>query len=255
VHRAMDHAGAVVGPLVAALLLALGVSLRTVILAAIVPGLLALVTLLLVKEPEALEVPPMSGMRAKVAAAGAAARLPKPLRSYLLVMLVFSLGNSSDAFLLLRAQELGVATASLPLLWMVLHVVKLSASYVGGGFADRLPRRALIAAGFCIYSICYFGLGHATTALQAWLWFCLYGVYYGLTEPAERAVVKELGLPRDQGLAYGAYHFVVGISAVPAGLLSGYLWQRYGAATALSTGAGLALLAAVLLVVTPRAAS
>ncbi len=250
-HRAMDHAGAVVGPLVASILLALGCSLRTVILAAIVPGLLALLALWFVKEPEPIDVPPTSGTRPREGLRPSPRTIPRSLRWYLAVLLLFSLGNSSDAFLLLRAHELGIAPASIPLLWMVLHVIKLASSYIGGGFADRLPRRSLISVGWCIYAGCYFALGQATSALQAWVLFCVYGVYYGLTEPAERAVIKELAPPGAQGLAFGAYHFVVGIAAIPAGLLAGQLWQRFGAAAALSTGAGLALFAALLLLFIP----
>ncbi|HEV8247955.1 MAG TPA: MFS transporter [Polyangiaceae bacterium] len=247
-HRAMDHAGAVLGPLVAAGLLALGLPLRSVILAAIVPGLLALLVLAFVKEPAPREGPPPSK---NLASRAGVKNLPRPLRHYLGVLFLFSLGNSSDAFLLLRARELGVAVTSIPLLWTALHVAKLTSSYAGGTLADRLPRRALIASGWCIYAGCYFALGRATAAWQAWLLFCVYGTYYGLTEPAERAVIKELAPVRAQGLAFGAYHFVVGISAVPAGLLAGQLWKHFGAAAALSLGAALALLSAVLLLLMP----
>ncbi len=250
-HRAMDHAGAVIGPLVASVLLALGFSLRTVILAAIVPGLLALVALYFVHEPEPIDAPPTSGMRTRTGHRPGLGSLPRGLRFYLAVVLLFSLGNSSDVFLLMRAQELGIAPTSIPLLWMALHVIKLTSSYIGGGFADRLPRRSLISVGWCIYAGCYFALGFATSALQAWVLFCVYGLYYGLTEPAERAVIKELAPLGAQGMAYGAYHFVVGIAAIPAGLLTGQLWQRFGAAAALSTGAVLALFAALLLLFIP----
>lgn len=260
-HRAMDHAGAVVGPLVAAGLLGLGLELRDVFLATIVPGALAMIALLVVREP-ARPAPALRGDApatvddaagtATVAPASApsspARALPGPLRRYLVVLAIFALGNSSDAFLLLRASELGVATAALPILWSVFHVVKLVSAYVGGGWADRVPRTRLVLAGWAIYAATYLAFGLAAEAWHAWALFVAYGLFFGLTEPAEKALVKDLAPEAVRGRAFGAYHFVLGACAVPAGLLTGWLWQTWSAFVALAVGAGLAAVAAVALV-------
>lgn len=240
-HRAMDHAGAVVGPIIATALLAAGVELRTVFLVAIVPGVLSVLSVLAVREPP--EPPRPSGTpRERVAP-----RMPSSLRTYLLILAVFALGNSSDAFLLLRARELGVPVALIPMLWMVLHVSKLVSSYLGGGWADRVPRRRLVVIGWAVYALTYLALGLASEAWQAWALFVVYGAYYGLTEPAEKALVKELAPAELRGRAYGFYNFIGGAMAVPAGLLTGWVWDAVSPLAALSIGAVLAAVSAVLL--------
>ncbi|MDQ3034867.1 MAG: MFS transporter [Myxococcota bacterium] len=241
-HRAMDHAGAVVGPIVATALLAAGVELRTVFLVAIVPGVLSVLCVLAVREPPA-PLPSEGAPRAR-----STRRMPTSLRTYLLVLAVFALGNSSDAFLLLRARDLGVPVALIPMLWMVLHVSKLVSSYIGGGWADRVPRRRLVVIGWAVYALTYLALGLATEAWHAWALFVVYGAYYGLTEPAEKALVKELAPDELRGRAYGFYNFIGGAMAVPAGLLTGWVWDAVSPLAALSIGAALAALAAVLLI-------
>ena len=275
-HRAMDHAGAVVGPLVAAGLLGLGLELRDVFLATIVPGALAMIALAVVREPrpitpalpgdapatvdDAAGTTAIAATTSPVAATPAASApaasppgpprraLPPPLRRYLIALAIFALGHSSDAFLLLRASELGVATAALPLLWSAFHVVKLISAYVGGGWADRVPRTRLVLAGWAIYAATYLAFGLASQAWHAWALFLAYGLFFGLTEPAEKALVKDLAPEAVRGRAFGAYHFVLGASAVPAGLLTGWLWQTWSALVALATGAALAAVAAVALI-------
>jgi len=244
-HRAMDHMGAVVGPLVATGLLGLGWSLRSVFLATIVPGLLAVACVLIVRAPRS-EGGPASGTASSV-------RLPRRLRGYVAILGLFALGNSSDAFLLLRAREIGVAVAALPLLWAAFHVVKAAFSYVAGDWSDRLPRVQLIASGWMVYALAYLGFGIATAPWQAWALFVVYGAYYGLTEPAEKALVRDLAPAEARGRAFGLYHFVIGIAAVPAGLLTGTLWQAWGAPLALGIGAALAALASGALALWARA--
>lgn len=241
-HRAMDHAGAVVGPLIAAGLLGLGLSVRDVFLAAAVPGALAMVALIAVREPTSTR-PAVASFEAPVPSDGR--RLPPPLRRFLVVLGVFALGNSSDAFLLLRARELGVAAAVLPLLWAAFHVVKLISSWLGGAWADRVPRTRLVVAGWGVYAVTYVGFALAREPWHAWVLFLLYGTFFGLTEPAEKALVKDLAPLPVRGRAFGAYHFVVGASAVPAGLLTGWLWQTFGAGLSLQVGATLAATAAM----------
>ena len=159
--------------------------------------------------------------------------LTRTLVSYLGILAVFSLGNSSDAFLLLRARNLGLTTAQIPVLWSVLNLSKVVWAYLGG---DAV-----------VYALVYLGLGRATQAWHVWALFVLYGVFYGLTEPVEKALVRDLAPADQRGRAYGAYNFVVGVTALPAGLLMGVLWRVWGAAHALEVGAALAAVSGVAL--------
>jgi MFS family permease len=242
-HRAMDHAGAVIGPLIATALLSFGWSLRNVFWIAFIPGVLSVISVATVREPS-IEPALRDTRRTREQL-----RLPGSLRSYLAILFVFSLGNSSDAFLLLRAKELGVSIASLPLLWTVFHIAKLVSSYLGGGWADRIERPKLIVTGWLVYAATYFAFGCATQSWHAWALFIIYGTYYGLTEPAEKALVKDLVPSAVRGRAYGFYNFVIGVSAIPAGLLTGWLWQTWSPLVALSTGAVVAAASSLMLII------
>ncbi len=244
-HQAMDHAGAVVGPLIATGLLAIGITLRHVFLLAIIPGAIATAIVLFVRDSPAPAKP--KGERTGFFAT--LSELPPRLKSYLAILTLFSLGNSSDAFLLLRARDLGVATALIPILWSVFHVAKVGSAFVGGGAADRMPRVRLILLGWVVYAVTYLGFGLATTTWQVWALFIVYGVYYGLTEPVEKAMVRDLAPGELRGGAYGAYNFVIGASALPAGLLTGWLWQAYGPGVALGVGGVVSAVAGALLLV------
>jgi MFS family permease len=238
-HQAMDHLGAVVGPLLATALVGAGLSLRGVFWVAVIPGAIATALVAAVREP-ARPAP-----AAKTAAAGGPRLMSRTLVSYLAILALFSLGNSSDAFLLYRAHELGLADAQLPILWSVFNLSRVLWAYGAGHLADRMPRAPLIAGGWVVYALVYTGLGRATAAWQVWALFILYGVFYGLTEPVEKAMVKDLVREDERGRAYGAYNFVVGITALPAGLLTGALWKAWGPAVALEAGAALAGVAGV----------
>jgi MFS family permease len=243
-HQAMDNAGAVLGPLFATGMLAAGLSIRGVFWVAVIPGAIATALVAAVPEPPRAPPPPPDAR----ASAGAPAPLLTPtLTSYLGILALFSLGNSSDAFLLLRARSLGLPTTQVPILWAVLNLSKVVWAYLGGDLADRVPRARLIAAGWLVYAVVYTGLGRATAAWQVWVLFIVYGVFYGLTEPVEKALLKDLVRADQRGRAYGAYNFVVGITALPAGLLTGALWKLSGPAVALELGAALAGIAGVLL--------
>jgi MFS family permease len=245
-HQAMDHAGAVVGPLFATGMLALGLSMRGVFWVAVIPGAIATALVAAVREP-----PRQTPARKEAGGerAATAAVLTPTLTTYLGILALFSLGNSSDAFLLLRARSLGLPTAQVPILWAALNLSKVVWAYLGGDLADRMRRARLIAAGWLVYALVYLGLGRATDAWQVWVLFCVYGVFYGLTEPVEKALVKDLVREDQRGRAYGAYNFVVGITALPAGLLTGALWNTWGPAVALELGAALAGAAGALLLV------
>ena len=240
-HRAMDHTGAVIGPLVASALLWLGLELRSVFALAAVPALLSVLVLVAgVPEPSGAGVAASAAMPADPAA-----RLPGGFRRYLAVLAVFTLGNSSDAFLILRAQEAGVGLAAIPLLWTFHHLAKAATSTSGGALSDRVGRKRAIAAGWAIHAATYAGFAFATSVWQVWALFGVYGLHHAFTEGPERALVAELAGPSARGRAFGLFHAVTGGMLLPASLVTGALWQAYGAEAALATGAGLAGLAAV----------
>lgn len=238
-HRAADHAGAVVGPLAAFALMAWGgVSLRTVFLLAAIPAAAAMVVLLAFVREAARTAG--SGRRPGLGRAGLSPRFA----AYLGVLFVFTLGNSTDALLILRASELGVPASLTLLLWAMLHVVKSAASTPGGMLSDRLGRRPLIIGGWLVYAAVYLGFGLATEAWQAWALFAAYGLYFGMTEGVEKALVADLVPANVRGAAFGWFNLTIGIAALPASVLFGGIWQAWGAPVAFATGAGLAVLAA-----------
>ncbi len=248
-HRSMDHLGAVAGPALAFGLLAmLGERLRTIFLLAAIPGFLSVLILVLWVSEVQVE-------RAASREPRRAARLDGQLIRFLLVVTLFTLGNSSDAFLLLRARDVGIAVAHLPLLWMFFHVIKAATGMPGGILSDLRGRRGAIIAGWLIYALAYLGFGAASHPWQIWALFAFYGLYFGLTEGVERALIADLVPAERQASAFGVYHFCIGIAALPSSLLMGYLYQRFGAGIAFTTGAILAALAALLLLTLLRPSS
>jgi MFS family permease len=243
-HRAMDHAGATLGPLLASAALLLGASLRAVFALALLPGLLALGVLVLgVREP---------GSPAPVAptsrdGAPAKAALPRAFRRFLGVLALFTLGNSSDAFLLLRAQDAGVSLSAIPLLWTFHHLVKAALSTLGGVFSDRQGRRRAIVGGWAAYALAYLGFASAPNVPSVFALFALYGLSHALTEGPEKALVADLAGAEARGKAFGLYHAVTGAAVLPGNLLTGWLWQRFSAGAALGVGAALAAASALLL--------
>lgn len=241
-HRAMDHAGALLGPLLATLLLATWTSdLRRVFWLAAIPGVLAV--LLIVAGVR--ENPPVASLRPATTGLG-----PLPagvLRRYLLILLLFTLGNSSDAFLLLKASAAGLSPVAIALLWSVFHAVKMCSVFPLGALSDRIGRRGMIIAGWLVYAAVYAGFALAGSPAAIWGLFCVYGLFYGLTEGVEKALLTDLADPAQRGTAFGWYHAALGLGALPASLLFGLLWQQFGAAIAFNVGAALALVAALLL--------
>ena len=238
-HRAADHTGAVAGPIVAyALLTWGGVSLRTVFLLAAIPAAAAMIALLFgVKESKREATKNKSPSLAR-------SGLDRKFWSYLAVLMLFTLGNSTDALLILRATDLGVSVALIPVLWAVLHVVKALSSTPGGVLSDRLGRRPLIIGGWMVYAAVYLGFAFASATWHAWALFIVYGLYFGMTEGVEKALVADLVSSNVRGAAFGWYNLTIGLAALPASLIFGGLWQAYGAATAFVVGASLALVAA-----------
>jgi predicted MFS family arabinose efflux permease len=158
------------------------------------------------------------------------------------------LGNYSDSFLLVRAGELGVPTALLPVLWCVFHVAKSSLTNLSGRWIDRLGPRPMIWAGWLVYAATYLAFAFASAAWQVWALFLIYAVYYALAEPSEKTLVAAVVGPEARGLAYGWFNFTIGIAALPASLIFGIVYQQFGAVAAFGMGAALALVAAALLI-------
>lgn len=241
-HRAMDHLGSAIGPLLAtAFLLWRPGDLRTLFLLTIVPGLIVVLLLVL-----GLRAP---GVHEHQEPTGDDAHEPlgRNFAWYLAVLCLFTLGNSSDAFLLVRAEELGVHVAYLPLLWLMFSLLKAVGNLAVGGAVHRLGPLRLIQVGWLCYAAVYMGFAGATQYYEAWLLFAAYAVFFALTEPAEKTLVANLVPAHRRGLAYGWFNLALGIAALPSSLLFGWLYDRYGALGAFGFGAGLALLASLLL--------
>ena len=251
-HRAMDHAGAIVGPLVAtAILFAAPGEYRFLFTLTIIPGAIAVVLLFFVPEPDALAKPhtPRTLKRALYPRSDETpvSRDSKQFLAFLAILLLFSLGNSADAFLLLRlSEELGSATY-VPLLWSALHVVKASLSTWGGTLSDRVGRRRVILVGWLLYALVYMGFAVADSARTLIAWFLVYGVFFALTEGTEKALVADLAPADRHGLAFGLYNTALGIGALTASVVFGLLYERFGASVAFGSGAALAAAAAALL--------
>ncbi|MFL5485067.1 MAG: MFS transporter [Gemmatimonadaceae bacterium] len=259
-HAAADNAGAVLGPLVAFMILRLhGVgtldtsrylgahdehAIRNVFWLAAIPAAIAMLVLVFV----VTDVPRDSRdseVRAGVAIGDT--RLSRRFWAYLLVVLLFTLGNSTDAFLLLRANQLGVPVALAPILWAVLNFVKAATGTYGGQLSDRLGRKPLIVGGWLLYAAVYFAFARAGAPWQAWALFAVYGIFYGMTEGTEKALVADLVPKSRRGSAFGWYNLAIGLGALPASLIFGAIWDRSGASSAFLFGATLALVAAVLM--------
>jgi MFS family permease len=241
-HRAMDHLGAAIGPLLgAAFLWAWPGQLRTMFLITLIPGL-AVVGLVVwgLREP-ASHIASSEPLRLTLRP------FDRNFRVYLLALVIFALGNSSDVFLLVRAGELGVPPATLPLLWCAFHVVKSVGNLLAGGAVDKLGSRPLIFGGWAVYTVIYIAFAFAASAWQVWILFLSYGLFYALTEPAEKTFVTALVGSERQGLAFGWFNFAIGIAALPSSVSFGWLYDVYGSRVAFGWGAGLACLAALIL--------
>jgi MFS family permease len=260
-HAAADNAGAVLGPLLAFMLLKLqGVgsfdgtkrllphdeqALRNVFWLAAVPGIIAMVVLIIVVRDVPHRAAEDKTAEASIGDIGGG--LTKRFWAYLVVVLVFTLGNSTDAFLLLRANQLGVPVAMAPILWALLNFVKSATGTYGGQLSDTIGRKPLIVGGWLLYAAVYFAFGWAAAAWQAWALFAVYGIFYGMTEGTEKALVADIVPRARRGSAFGWYNLAIGLGALPASLMFGAIWDRAGAPSAFVFGASLALIAALLM--------
>ncbi|MCH7343466.1 MFS transporter [Pelomonas sp. CA6] len=242
-HRAMDNAGAVIGPLLAAALLAGQFPLRDIFLWSLLPGLVCLALALALREPRAGAQEPAPRFEWTLA------DLPPAFRRYLVVVALFTLGNSSNMFLLLRARELGMPQAQVPLLWAGVSAVAMLLSTPLSALSDRWGRWPVLTLGWLAYALIYLGLGWLSSGdgVSLALLFAGYGVFLAATEGVEKALVADLVPQARRGTAYGWFNLVSGAMLLPASLVFGTLYQGLGPATAFATSAACALVAAVLL--------
>jgi MFS family permease len=240
--QAMDSAGAIAGPLVAWLLV-MHVGLRGVFLAAAIPGMLSILVVTL---------------WAKETGAGGKKRVPEELGAslsprlssrfyYLLAAVgIFSLGNSSDMFLVLRAQDVGIAAKSAPLLGLVFNITYTVFSWPAGKLSDRIPRRMLVAGGYVVFAFVYYIFGSAPGKPAIWAAMAFYGLYYAMTTPVLKAMVVQAAPNDARGRALGLFYFVSSVMALSASIATGELWKHFGARVPFYLSAGLAAVAAVL---------
>lgn len=245
-HRALDTAGAVAGPLVGVVLLAYGLSLRDVLWISAVSGIVAVVLVRRVREAPATRV-----------VVGGASSGPEPrlLPGYWAVLafaVVFSLGNSSNAFLLLRASDLGLSTTLVILAYALYNAVYALGSWPLGSWSDRVPRAAVIAGGVALYVLVYAGLALATESRAVWPLFALYGLYVAASDGVLKAWVADHVEGPLGGTAYGIYGGLVGAALLAASLLGGILWTAVSPSATFWVGASFALASLPLLLVAAR---
>lgn len=254
-HRAMDHAGAVLGPVAAFILLKmLGLPLRTLFLLAAVPAVVVIVIIVVFVREGSKGYDSGQGVshdkdKHKISGSIKVSRDSNVRKNYglfLTAVVVFTLGNSTDAFLLLRLSNAGVDASVVVLLWSGFHVMKMLSTYIGGSISDRVGRKPMVVAGWLYYAAIYMMFALIADRNTLITVFLLYGVYFGLTEPSERAWVSSLVPESLRGRAFGYYHGAVGIASLPASLLFGLIWQVWGFEYAFITGSLLAFLASFL---------
>jgi MFS family permease len=263
-NRAADHLGAVFGPVCASLLLYFlaenptspsAQEYRQVFLYASIPVIIGLFVIAFGVKEEKRLTDEFSNHKIKLSLK----EFDGNFKRFLIVIALFTLSNSTDAFLLLRAEQAGVAVAALPLLWMTLHFSKVIFSLIGGDLSDKFGRKTMIFAGWIVYTLVYAGFAFVTAEWQAWALFIIYGIYFGLTEGTEKAFVADLvETPEKRGTAYGFYNLAFSITVFPASLIFGAIWTGFGAEYAFIISAIISICAAFLLLtvqkkVEPRA--
>ena len=251
-NRAADHLGAVFGPIIAFVLLSYFASdpntptaqdYRQVFLYASIPVVLGLFVIVFFVHEKPKEATDSLAPKIKLSLK----EFDGNFKRFLVVIALFTLSNSTDAFLLLRAEQTGIAVAVLPLLWMFLHFSKVIFSLIGGDLSDKFGRKTLIFTGWIVYALVYAGFAFVNAAWQTWALFLIYGIYFGLTEGVEKALVADLVPPEKRGTAFGFYNLAFSITVFPASLLFGAIWTEFGASAAFLISACISLFAAVML--------
>ena len=247
-QRLLDTMGSVVGPLLAAaVLLFFGSSLascRKIFLLSAIPGFIALLIIIFfVREAAKLKIDKsVTEIKTSIFA------LPKDFYFLLLAITIFSLGNSTDAFLLLRAQNLGFRLALIPIVYAAYYLVYALLSYPIGILSDKIGKKKIIVAGWGFYALAYFGFAAATQAWQVWPLFILYGIFYAATDGSGRALTADTVKPEHHGFAFGLYNTAIALAALPASIFAGWLWDKYSPAAAFNFGALMSILAIVIFV-------
>jgi MFS family permease len=242
-HRSMDHLGAIIGPFISILILNFFTKdLRTLFLLAFIPAVISVIIIFFfVEEKHSHIVEKKENIRINFK------KFDNKFKAFLFIIFLFTLGNSSDAFLLLKAKDVGVSISLIPSLWILLHIVKSISSYPFGILSDKIGRKKVITAGWIIYSLVYFGFAFANSTYHIFILFCIYGLFFGLTEGVEKAFVSDLVPINLQGSGLGLYNFVIGVGMFPASLIMGIIWQSFGSCYAFCSGAFLALISSILL--------
>ena len=250
IHRAMDTAGAVLGLAIAAIIIYViqggGLDLsresyRWMVIVGIIPAVLAVLVLMAFVHEKGL--PKNTALKASAASVTQGAAFSTRFKLYLAIMAIFTLGNSSDFFVILRAQNLGTSALNITLMLVLFNVTYAVCSVPAGILSDRIGRKWLIAIGWIIYALVYLGFALSTSVWSMWVLFACYGIYYGIVEGATKAFVADLVPAERRGTAYGYYHGVVGLMLLPASVLAGWLWSVLSPAAPFYLGAGLAFLA------------
>jgi MFS family permease len=255
-HRAMDHGGAVIGPLVGYLLVVLFVAnsrspttqeFSKIFLVASVPALMAVLVAVFFMRESPVRTDQNAQM-AKLSLRG----FDSNFKRFLLILALFTLSNSSDSFLILRAIDSGVSIAMVPLLWAAHHGTKVLSSLLGGDLSDRLGRKRLIVSGWVLYAAVYAGFAFVSNIASLWILFLIYGIYFGLAEGAEKALVADLVRPEQRGTAYGLYNLAFGVTVFPASFLMGMIWDWKGPKVAFLISAVMGATAAAMLLLFVR---
>ena len=242
-HRAMDNAGAVVGPLIAWVLLSQNMPLKDVFLWSVVPAVICLALALWIREPAVATHSPHHAFDWRLT------DMPSTFKRYLAVVALFTLGNSSNMFLLLRAGELGVDQAHIPLLWMAVSAIAMLFSTYLSALSDKVGRIRLLVSGYLAYALFYICLGLMThDGVLLFILFAFYGLFIAATEGVEKALVADIAPAGREGAAFGWFNLTAGVFLLPASVVFGWLYQSTSPLIAFGFSSGCALLAAVLLI-------
>lgn len=239
-HRSMDTVGAMIGPGIAFALMGLfHNSLQTVFWISMIPGAFAILTI-------ALFVKDVKGSRGAEKPKISLKGFDRKFKAFLFIVAIFTLGKTSDAFLVLRAQDLGVRTGLIPALYLVFNLVSASLSTPAGIMADRVGKRRVILVSYILFSLIFVGFAYATNELHAWILFGIYGIFVAINEGVQRAYVATIIKPEIKGTGYGIYHTIIGLAALPSSIIGGALWQNIGPQALFFYGAAMSLLSCVL---------
>ena len=250
-HRAMDTVGAIIGPGIALIVLAMtNDDIRSVFLASFVPGLIAVAIIFIFIKEKKEDKPhdTHKHQKLKITLRG----MSKEFKTYIVTVGLFSLATISDAFLILRSSELGLTLVQIPLIYLIYNTVYALTSIPFGHLGDKIGLRPLISGGFLTYSLVLIGFAFAQTALHVWILFIFYGLYKGISDGAQRAYVGKLCDEHNKGTAFGVFHTVTGLMLLPASIGAGFIWDKWGVFYTFTLASAVAFSALVLFILTSR---